>query len=175
MQFVYVVGHRQQKYLCRDLLLPAKKELTKTVILLHHTKGAFGLNRSIHTQQYPLFTGVPFQGFRTLLNESLGDVDLTVAFRASTGFLKWTTGTVVAFVVGDLALKPAFALAVTYILDPEFLPCLAGVFILLHVIGHVFPQSHVTLILLRLAAFIVLRLDVTGFLLLLKPTVVTSL
>ena len=162
MQFVYVVGHRQQKHLCRDLLLPAKKELPKTVILLHHAESTLGLDRTIHTQQNSLFTGNSFQGFRPLLKESLGDVDLTVAFRTSASFLMWTAGTVIAFVVGDLTFKPAFALAVTHILDPELLPCLAGIFILFRVIGHVFPQGHVALILLRLAALIVLRFDVCG-------------
>ena len=163
MQFVYVSGHCRQKHLCCDLLLPAKKELPKTVILLHRTKNTFGLDRAIHAKQYTLFAGDSFQGFRPLLNETPGNVALTVALRTGTGFLEWTTGTVVTFIVGDFAFKPAFALAVTYILDPELLPCLTDIFILLRIIDHVFLQGHIAFILLRLAALIILRLDVTVF------------
>ena len=51
------------------------KELPKAIILLHHTKSTFGLDRAIHAKQYPLFAGDSFQGFRPLLNELLGNMD----------------------------------------------------------------------------------------------------
>ena len=39
MQFVYIVSHRQKQDFSRYLLLPAQKELPKTIVLLDDAKG----------------------------------------------------------------------------------------------------------------------------------------
>ena len=79
MQFVYVIRHGQHQDLRGYLPVPTQQKLPVSVILLDHTKGAFGLDGAVHTQEYTCFAGDPFKRVRPLRKESLGNMNLTVA------------------------------------------------------------------------------------------------
>ena len=75
-------------------------------------------------------------------------------------------------VVGDLTFKTAFALANPFILRAQFPSLHAGVLVLLRVVSHVLPKRHVAFEFLRLAALVVLRLDIANGLYAFKVCVV---
>ena len=118
------------------------------------------MNRTVHPKQNAGRTRDPFQRGRALLNELLGDLKLPVAFASGTFLPVRTLAAVVAFIVRDLTFIAALRLFHADVFRPDLLPRLACILVMLSVICHVFPQSHVALILLCLAPFVILRLDV---------------
>lgn len=87
-------------------------------------------------------------------------MELPVALCLGAGLLVRAGGTIVTLVIGNLALKAALALSLADIFCPELLSGLAGVFVVLCVVCHVLPQGHVALVFFRLAALVILGLDV---------------
>ena len=71
MQFVYVIGHREQQDFRGNFLVSSKEKLTKAVILLYDPKSSFGLYGAVHPQLDSVRTGNPFQGCGTLYKEFL--------------------------------------------------------------------------------------------------------
>ena len=79
MQFVYVVGHGEDQYLCRDLFLAAQQELPKAVVLLYRAKGALRLYRPVHPEEYSHRTGYALKRGLPLRYELLGYLKLPVS------------------------------------------------------------------------------------------------
>lgn len=161
VELVDVVTHRDKENLNKDLLVAAKQELAKSIILLDDSEGPLRLNRAVHSKQNTFLASNAHQRLLTLLNEHFRDIKCSVALSTGTYLFVRAAFTTFTLVVGNFAFKTGFALPLADTNNPEFFPSLASILVKHPVIRHVFPQHHVALVFLRFGPLVILGFDVT--------------